>query len=245
MSRVFSRGFTYWLSVFAVGLLVGIGIREVRAWVNPPSTVSPPGGNVFGSVTTANGIQTKEGSLGLLGSFSVGGNALVNGNVGIGTFPNNTKGLSGFVNANDFYVGSIGKWVSELNSGGTGTVPVLKNDRKGLFSGYYSQKFKLDAFGASPVMIYVDSDGALHAPSGGGMQTYPGCGALDYCALNTGGSFPVKIILSVDGIYSYTPRCGVTAAIPDFIPWYGKSAPNSSAPVIDLGSTTPYGCPGG
>lgn len=70
---------TSWLSVVAVGLLVGFSIQFARAWVDP--TTPPPGGNVAGPVTTGSATQSKDGSLNIYGNLAVA--------------PNPTTGLGG------------------------------------------------------------------------------------------------------------------------------------------------------
>lgn len=66
----FPKQVTYWLSVVALGLLVGFGIRETRAWMNPIAT--PPGGVVSAPITASILDQVKTGGLGLVGNLVVG-----------------------------------------------------------------------------------------------------------------------------------------------------------------------------
>lgn len=77
---------TYWLGVIAVGLTVGVGIQFAQAWTSP--TLAPPNGNVMGPITTGNGAQWKEGTLGLgtEGPATAGMRLDVSGNVLANTF---------------------------------------------------------------------------------------------------------------------------------------------------------------
>ncbi len=95
-----SKQSTYWLSVVALGLLVGFGIREVRAWTNP--TISPPGGNVVAPITADKNYQIKDGGVLLNYGWDTNGDSIIDtangvglsvryGNVGIGTTTPNAK----------------------------------------------------------------------------------------------------------------------------------------------------------
>src|SRR4030042_4378227 len=111
-----SQRLTYWLGVTAVGLILGLSIQFVQAWTE--SGAAPPGGNVGAPINTSDFTQTKMGNISLnkSGTWANGlivenGNAVFNGNVGIGTAGPNTK-LS-ITNGNSYT--NIG----ELSSGGT------------------------------------------------------------------------------------------------------------------------------
>ena len=65
---------TYWLKVVSLGLILGLGIQFAQAWTNP--TLTAPGGNVSGPITTGAGSQTKASgdiSLSGVGSLYAGG----------------------------------------------------------------------------------------------------------------------------------------------------------------------------
>lgn len=84
-----TKRFTYWLEVAALGIMLGLVIQAARAWTEP--SASPPGGNVGAPINTSDVQQTKGGPLTVNSSYSflnglgVVGNALISGNVGIGT----------------------------------------------------------------------------------------------------------------------------------------------------------------
>jgi hypothetical protein len=68
-------------SMVGLGIAFGVGfmlsLQLATAWTNP--TVAPPGGTVSGPLTTGSVMQTKSGSLGVGGAFTVGGNSLFTG----------------------------------------------------------------------------------------------------------------------------------------------------------------------
>jgi hypothetical protein len=123
MNRTFistiARMFPSRAGLIAAGVVLGVTLSVAQAWTNP--TAVPPGGNVSGPITTGALGQTKAGNL-ALNTGGVYQNALVapTGNIGVGTLaPNTAKGFGGNIDANDMYVRSIGKWVSELGGGVT------------------------------------------------------------------------------------------------------------------------------
>lgn len=59
---------SYWLSVVALGLVVGLSVQFVQAWTNP--TTPPPGGNVAGPLTTGAVAQEKIGALTVDGTLA-------------------------------------------------------------------------------------------------------------------------------------------------------------------------------
>jgi hypothetical protein len=59
---------TYWLSVVAIGLVVGLSLQFVSAWVEPTQTA--PNGNVGSPVNTSVITQIKQGAFGVVGAFS-------------------------------------------------------------------------------------------------------------------------------------------------------------------------------
>lgn len=77
MKQKISQSVTYWLGVVVIGLVVGLSIQFVRAWVAP--SAAPPGVNVGAPINTGANSQTKNGWLGVVKDLIVGGN------VGIGT----------------------------------------------------------------------------------------------------------------------------------------------------------------
>jgi len=54
---------SYWAGVSAVGIVLGISLQFVRAWVEP--TVAPPGGNIGAPINTGGSTQLKKGYLGV------------------------------------------------------------------------------------------------------------------------------------------------------------------------------------
>jgi hypothetical protein len=84
-----TQRFSYWLSVVVVGVVLGLTLQFVRAWTEP--TVAPPNGNLGAPINTGGNMQSKGGPLTVNTNYSVGnglgvvGNALISGNVGIGT----------------------------------------------------------------------------------------------------------------------------------------------------------------
>jgi hypothetical protein len=73
-----AKNATYWLSVVAIGLVVGVSLQFVRAWVEP--SITPPGGNVGAPISTSAIGQSKAGNLSVNSTFYV-----PNGNSGFGT----------------------------------------------------------------------------------------------------------------------------------------------------------------
>lgn len=85
MKTKFAKQITYWLGVAAIGLIVGVGIQFVRAWVEP--TVAPPGGNIGAPITVGDSSQRKTGSLSIAGVFKTEDETILasdGGNVGVG-----------------------------------------------------------------------------------------------------------------------------------------------------------------
>jgi hypothetical protein len=62
------KNFTYWLEVAALGIVLGLIIQGARAWQEPPAG-TPPEGNVDAPINTGANLQTKSGSLELLGQL--------------------------------------------------------------------------------------------------------------------------------------------------------------------------------
>jgi hypothetical protein len=57
----------WWSGVIMVGLVLGLTIQFVKAWTEP--TEAPPNGNVGAPINTGVNLQTKNGSLALLGQL--------------------------------------------------------------------------------------------------------------------------------------------------------------------------------
>ena len=76
---------SYWLSVAALGIILGLSIQFAKAWTEP--TAIAPNGNVGAPINTGDVTQRKFGVLGVQGfrSYSTTYLASDGGNVGIGT----------------------------------------------------------------------------------------------------------------------------------------------------------------
>jgi len=74
---------TKWVSVLAVGVIIGITLKLVSAWVEPEQY--PPGGNIAAPLNTGNVGQSKQGGLTLNIGGAQYGLIVKNGLVGIGT----------------------------------------------------------------------------------------------------------------------------------------------------------------
>jgi len=79
MKKDFFQQLNYWLGVVAIGIVLGISIQFVQAWVNPSE--EPPNGNIKAPINTSSLGQIKEGALGL-GGISGGVFRLYNGSDG-------------------------------------------------------------------------------------------------------------------------------------------------------------------
>jgi hypothetical protein len=80
------RELKYWSSIIVVGIVLGVSLQFVMAWVEP--TLAPPDGNVGAPINTGVDGQAKSGNLQINALGIAGaGNALLipSGNVGIGT----------------------------------------------------------------------------------------------------------------------------------------------------------------
>lgn len=101
-----------------MGAVVGVSIQMVTAWSSP--TQSAPGGNVSAPLTTSAATQVKSGGL-ELGSLTLTSGSLLSGGGNLALGSNNgvfvtdlTSSSFKNVQANDYYIGAIGKWASEL-----------------------------------------------------------------------------------------------------------------------------------
>lgn len=74
------------IKTVALVLVLAVGIGYVSAWTTPTS--APPLGNATAPVNISSTGQVKAGSLGVSGLLRGYGNAIFNGNVGIGTTAN-------------------------------------------------------------------------------------------------------------------------------------------------------------
>ncbi|MFA5871479.1 MAG: hypothetical protein WC858_02040 [Parcubacteria group bacterium] len=73
---------SYWLSIAAVGIALGLALQFVRAWTEPAS--DPPGGNLGAPINTSGTAQTKAGNLNINGGMLIG-SSTTGGNKGAGT----------------------------------------------------------------------------------------------------------------------------------------------------------------
>lgn len=135
-----SAKIAYYLGVVVIGVAFGLALQFVQAAFQEPGSMIPsvslPGQGVPDNVEPPLNVgRTGQGKLGNLsvnmsgmyvnGLIVSAGNALVAGNVGVGTVnpaspsPKNNAN-SGNLDANDVYIRSLGKWISEFSSGGVG-----------------------------------------------------------------------------------------------------------------------------
>jgi hypothetical protein len=172
----------YWAKVVSLGLILGFGLQFAQAWTVP--TQAPPGGNVSGPMTTGNGTQYKTGRLGVNsnvvpvnafevgggGDALIGGNAYVNGNVGVGTIaPTQKLDVNGNVKGTGFCIGAscINSWPS---GGGSGTVTNIATG-VGLTGGPITTTGTLAVdTNTIATKAYVDSRTSLHYCYYGGKQ---------------------------------------------------------------------------
>lgn len=144
--KVVSQQATYWLSVIALGLMVGLSIQFAQAWTNPGAAA--PGGNVPGPLTVGASTQTKVGQLNVTavgdandGGFYLDPNgtstvynfnssnwaAFRTGTVGWaagfydGAWGSNASPANpvGSIYVNDVYLRSVGRWASQTTAGVT------------------------------------------------------------------------------------------------------------------------------
>lgn len=73
----------YWVGIMTLGIVVGVTIKAVSAWVEPSSM--PPGGNIAAPLNTGNVGQAKQGGLTLNIGGATYGLIIDKGLVGIGT----------------------------------------------------------------------------------------------------------------------------------------------------------------
>ena len=82
MKKLFENSI-YWIGVLTLGVIVGMTIKMVSAWVEPDQM--PPGGNIAAPLNTSNLGQSKQGGLTLNIGGATYGLIVEKGFVGIGT----------------------------------------------------------------------------------------------------------------------------------------------------------------
>lgn len=138
MKTKIAKQATYWLSIVAIGLVVGLSIQFVQAWTEP--SVAPPGGNVGAPINTSATAQTKSGIL----TVNPANFLVPSGNSGFGTAspsyrvdilgsmrlqptsaPSGSNGVMYYDSAtNKFRCYQNGAWVDCIGSGGGGVTSV-------------------------------------------------------------------------------------------------------------------------
>jgi hypothetical protein len=115
---------TYWAGILTLGIVLGVTIKMVGAWVEPDQM--PPGGNIAAPLNTGNVGQTKLGGLILNTGGSAIGLIVEKGLVGIGTTtPQAELDVNGYIRAhnlnlnNNLNVGGNTNINGNLNVNGT------------------------------------------------------------------------------------------------------------------------------
>lgn len=109
------EGAAYWIGVMMIGLIVGVSVQFVRAWVSPSD--NPPNGNVGAPINTESIGQWKKGALGAL-SFVTNVTEKLNGayvpNSGLKIIPQDLNG-NGVIDSDE---DPTGKALVAVNSEG-------------------------------------------------------------------------------------------------------------------------------
>jgi hypothetical protein len=92
--KTFLKKSPYWVGIVVFGTIMGLSLQFTRAWVEPK--VGPPASNVGAPINTSSIDQVKIGGFGTLGDMT----------------------------ANDFYIEKIDKYVTELITTPTETIPL-------------------------------------------------------------------------------------------------------------------------
>ena len=114
---------SYWTSIAALGIILGISLQFVKAWSEP--TAVPPAGNVGAPINTSATGQTKLGGLILNSSATPAANGLIvrNGDVLIGAATKSAGASSktGVIDVKDAWIrdanGGAGAWASAAGGG--------------------------------------------------------------------------------------------------------------------------------
>jgi hypothetical protein len=114
MKKTFEKT-AYWAGVLVLGIIVGVTIKVVGAWVEPNQM--PPGGNIAAPLNTGNIGQSKQGGLTLNIGGATYGLIVDKGLVGIGTTtPKTTLDVNGDISAHNLNLNN------NLNVGGDATI---------------------------------------------------------------------------------------------------------------------------
>lgn len=181
-----TKRFAYWLEVAALGIVLGLVIQAARAWTEP--SMSPPGGDVGAPINTSDVQQAKGGPLTVNSSYSflnglgVVGNALISGNVGIGTIGPAQKLhiVGGKGQADDFCLNSDTTKCLTNSGGGSGGQKCVCRVRCGLIGNFNFGSFQMSCNkGKSWKTLKVGwghaTGGCIAAGGRGGEEIYFDC----------------------------------------------------------------------